>query len=417
MTVEKTKFMRKPLSILLLIAASLFAQAQNVAVRGYIIDKDTKQPLSLCAVQVKNSQLGALTEDNGFFELPLPVSNLSDSLKISFIGYLPKALSVAGYKQGDTLRIALETAIETKQEAVIVAENAKGVLLKAINNLKQNLFRDSIIQTGLYRQFHKENGTYVRLMEADLSVSINSKDPYMYAFHEQVQTNQQRRSEAYETNGDNHGDHMVDLLKENPFSYNKSTFLNPKNLDFFAPKFEHEDSAEYIIKTQYKESSSAKLEQARIWVEKGTYAITRIEVEKFPNPYYVKSKYAFDSRWKLVNEKDVVQLTKYKGKFVVSSLERVYNHHVLNRQTGNVDYVVEESFDLYFYKYDGENVTAKIKGGKFQDFTSLYTSNYNYNDKFWNGYQMLKEHPLPAQIQTDLAHAKPLDMQFHEMGK
>lgn len=408
--------MKKLLAVILIITGFI-ANAQNVAVRGFVLDKQTNQPLSLCAVQVKNSQLGALTEDNGFFELPLPVTNLTDSVKISFIGYLPKTISIAGYKQGDTLKIYLETAIETKQEAVIIAENAKGVLLKAITNLKQNLFRDSIIQTGFYRQFHKENGTFVRLMEADISVAINCKDPYMYSFHELIQTNQQRRSEDYETNGDKHGDHLVDLLKENPFSYNKSTFLNPKNLDFFAPKFEKEDSNEYIIKTQYKESSSAKLERARIWVQKGTYAITRIEVEKFPNPYYVKSRYAYDSRWKLVNETDVVQLTRYNGKFVVSSLERVYNHHVLNRQTGQVDYVVEESFDLYFYKYDGENVTAKIKNGKFSDFTSLYTSNYNYNDKFWNNYAMLNEHPLLPQIDKDLSHAKPLDTQFHEMGK
>ena len=408
--------MRRSLAVLLIVSC-LIANAQNVAVRGFILDKQTNQPLSLCAVQVKNSQLGALTEDNGFFELPLPVTNLTDSVKISFIGYFPKTISIAGYKQGDTLKIYLETAIETKQEAVIVAENAKGVLLKAITNLKQNLFRDSIIQTGFYRQFHKENGTFVRLMEADISVAINSKDPYMYSFHELVQTNQQRRSESYETNGDNHGDHLVDLLKENPFSYNKTTFLNPKNLDFFAPKFEQEDSDGYIIKTQYKESSSAKLERARIWVQKGTYAITRIEVEKFPNPYYVKSRYAFDSRWQLVNETDVVQLTKYQGKFVVSSLERVYNHHVLNRQTGHVDYVVEESFDLYFYKYDADKVGAKIKAGRFSDFTSLYTSNYNYSDQFWNNYAMAKEHPLPNQIEADLSHAKPLDVQFHEMGK
>ena len=408
--------MRKLISALFVLV-SLVSRAQNVAIIGYVYGNDTKQPLSLCAVQVKNSQLGALTEDNGFFDLPIPTSNLTDSLKISFIGYLPKAISVAGYKHTDTLKIYLETAIETKQEAVIVAENARGVLLKAITNLKTNIFRDSIIQTGFYRQFHKENGKFVRLLEADLSVAINAKSHIDYSFHELVQTNEQRRSENYETNGDVHGDHMVDLLKENPFSYNKSTFLNPKNIDFFAPKFEKEDSVEYIIKTQYKESSSAKLEQARIWVEKGTYAITRIEVDKFPNPYYVKSRYAIDSRWKLVNERDIVELTKYKGKFVVSSLQRVYNHHVLNPRTGEVDYVVEESFNLYFYKYDDADVTAKMHNGKYSDFTELYSTKYRYNNKFWNNYPVMTEHKLDKQIKTDLEHAKPLDEQFIESGK
>ncbi|MDB5282096.1 MAG: carboxypeptidase-like regulatory protein [Bacteroidota bacterium] len=412
--------MRKLLSVLF-ISATLFATAQgpqdNVVLRGFVLDKDNNKPLELAAVQVKGSQLGALTEDNGFFTLPLPKTNLKDSIRFSFIGYLPKSISVQNYKQGDTIHILLETSIATKQEVVITAENAKGVLLKAITNLKKNLYRDTIIQTGFYRQYHKENGKYVRLIEADVSVAFNLKDPYLYSFHELLQTNKQRRSENYETNGDIHGDHFVDLLKEDPFSYNKTTFLNPKNLDFFSPKFESEDTAQWIIKTQYKEASSAKLERARIWVQKETYAITRIEVEKFPNPYYIRSRYAPDSRWQLVNETDVIKLDKYKGKFVVSSLERTYNHHVLNRRTQQVDYIVEESFDLYFYNYQGENVGETVNKGKYVAFTSFYTSEYNYDEKYWNNYKPFADHPLKDQIKKDLEHAKPLETQFREAGK
>ena len=412
--------MRKSLSALF-ITATLFAGAQgaqdNIVIRGYVLDKENKKPFELAAVQVKNSQLGALTEDNGYFELPMPKVNLKDSLKFSYVGYFPKMISVVNYKQGDTLRVFLETSISTKQEVEIKAINAKGILIKAINNLRQNLYTDTIIQTGFYRQYHKENGKYVRLIEADLSVVFNLRSPYKYSFHEQVQNNKQRRSENYETNGDIHGDHMVDLLKENPFSYNKTTFLNPKNLDFFSPKFESEDTGQWVIKTQYKESSSAKLERARIWVQKETYAITRIEVEKFPNPYYIRGRYAPDSRWQLVNETDAISLEKYKGKFVVSAIERTYNHHVLNRHTQQVDYIVEETFDVYFYNYKTDNMAATINSGKYLDFTSYYTSNYNYDDKFWNNYKMLQEHPLPEQLKKDLEHAKSLEVQFKEAGK
>jgi CarboxypepD_reg-like domain len=403
---------------LLLLASFFGAFAQdNIVIRGYIFDKDNNQPLSLAAVQILNTQLGALSEDNGFFELAVPKVNLKDSLKASFIGYLPEEINIQNYRQGDTLRIKLGTSIATKQEAVVTAVSARGVLLHAIDSLKRNLFRDSLIASGLYRQYHKENGKYVRLIEADASVAFNVKSPYQYAFHELVQINQQRRSENYETNGDVHGDHFVDLLKENPFSYNKATMLNARNIDFFAPKFESEDSDQYVVKTQYKETSSAKLENARIWVKKGSYAITRIEVDKYPNPYYVKSRYAIDSRWQLQNEKDVIQLTTYKGKYVVSSIERVYNHHVLNTQTGQVDYIVEESFNLYFNRYDSGNVGEKIKAGKYSEFTSLYSSNYNYDEGFWKNYTALKEHPALPQIKTDLEHSKPLEQQFKEAGK
>jgi hypothetical protein len=163
--------------------------------------------------------------------------------------------------------------------------------------------------------------------------------------------------------------------------------------------------------------SSEKLEQARIWIQKETYAILRIEVEKFPNPYYLKPRYAPDSRWKLVNEKDIIELEKRDGKFFVSSIERVYNHDVYNRMTGNVDFVVEESFQLYFDEFETKNVGKLLQQGVFLNGTSLYLAKYNYDEKFWKEYDALDDHPLLPQIKTDLEHATKLEDQFREAGK
>ncbi|MFN8322106.1 MAG: carboxypeptidase-like regulatory domain-containing protein [Chitinophagales bacterium] len=410
--------MKKLLFIAYTATALAVAAQENIYLRGFVYDKDANNaPLGMAAVQIKNTQLGGLAEDNGYFEIPVPKVNLKDSLKVSFVGYRPQALSIVNYKEGDTLRVYISSSAETKQDVVIVAMNAKGVLLKAIQNMKQNLLYDSLLSTGLYRQYHKENGKYVRLIEADVSVAFNCKSPYQYSFHELVQTNHERRSENYETNGDMHGDHLVDLLKENPYSYNKNNFLDAKKLDFYSPKFAGEDSAEYIISLQYKESSSAKLEQAKIWVQKETYAMTRMEIEKFPNPYYVKSRYANESRWKLVNEKDVVETAKVNGKYVVSSIVRSYNHHVLNVRTGNVDFIVEESFEIYFDDFNAESVGDDLRKGNFVQLTNLYSSTYKYDSKFWDDYDLLDEYPLKDEIKKDLEHAKPLSEQFRSMGK
>ncbi|HWB62155.1 MAG TPA: carboxypeptidase-like regulatory domain-containing protein [Chitinophagales bacterium] len=411
--------MKQLLWVLMLLAAITAGAQDNIVLRGYIKDKDSHEPLSLAAAQIMNSQLGALSDDNGYFELPIPKVNLNDSLHVSFIGYQPQNLSIKNYKAGDTLRIMLGTEVLTKQEAVIVATNARGVLLKAIDNLKKNLYTDSLIATGFYRQYHKENGKFVRLLEADVSVAFNVKNPYRYEFHELVQVNKQRRTENYERNVDanNHGDHLVDLLEQNPFSYNKRTFLNARNLDFFSPKFEEEDTDHYIIKTQYKEPSSKTLDRARIWVDKGSYAITRIEIEKFPNPYYVRTQYEKESIWKLVNETDVIELASINGKFFVSTLLRTYNHHVVDLKTGEVQFIVEETFQLYFNRFDTEKVGATINAGKFQNGTNLYTANYNYEPGFWGAYKPLQEHPIPDPIRKDLEHAKSLETQFEESGK
>lgn len=404
---------------LLLFAVSVTAQ-ENIYLRGFVYDKEANNaPLSTAAVQIKNTQLGGLTDDYGFFEVPIPIVNLKDSIKVSYVGYVSQSILASSYQEGDTLRFYLSSSAETKQEAVIVSYNARGVLLKAIENLRKNLYTDSLVQTGFYRQYHKENGKYVRLIEADVSIAFNIKSPYKYSFHELMQINKLRRSNNFEHNVDanNHGDHLADLLKENPFSYNKGTFLNPRMIDFFAPKFESEDSVQFVISTQYKESSSAKLEQAKVWVEKETFAILRIEISKYPNPYYVKSRYANTSIWKLVNETDVVELEKQNGKFFVSALHRTYNHHVTNPVNGNVEYVVEETFDLFFDQFETENVGAIINVGKFAETSDVYLTKYKYDVNFWDNYSALDEFPLNATIKTDLEQTTPLNKQFVEAGK
>lgn len=407
--------MRKLFFLLLLPCLALQAQ-DNILMKAYIFDKESNKPLELAALHVANTQLGGVTDDQGYVEVPMPRLNLKDSILFTYIGYDAVALRVPNYDTKDTLHVFLSSGSVVTKEAVITALNAKGVLIKAIDNMKTNLLMDSLIATGFYRQYHKENGKYVRLIEADVSVAFNTKSIYKYAFHEGVKVNKERRSENYETNGDIHGDHLVDLLKENPYSYNKNNFLDKKKLDFYSPKFVSEDNVEYVISVQYKEASSAKLENAKIWVAKDNFAITKIEIEKFPNPYYVKSRWANDSRWKLVNEKDVIRTEQVNGKYVVSSIERTYNHHVLNRQTGNVDYVVEESFELYFQDYDTENVGEKLKNG-YDVFSDLYMKKYKYDDAFWNSYEPVSDYPLDEDIAKDLEHAKKLSEQYVEAGK
>lgn len=410
--------MRKLTLILAMAVATLAAFAQgNILVVGVVTDKETNQPLSMAAIQVKNTQLGALSEDNGYFEMPLPVSNLKDSIRVSYVGYTPVSLSIADYKTGDTLRIALGMDNMIKGEVVITALGARAVMLKAIENMKKNFYYDSLISTGLYRQYHKENGKYVRLMEADVSVAFNVKSPYKYSFHELVRVNKQRRSDNYETNGDVHGDHLVDLLKQNAYSYNRASFLDAKKIDFYAPKMLSENEKEYVITLQYKEANSATLENAKLVIEKETFAITRMEIEKYPNPVYVRSRYSNESRWQLVNEKDVIETNKQNGKYMVSSIVRSYNHHVLNPRTKAVDFIVEESFELFFDDYETSDVGARIsKEGNYNSMTDLYTTKYGYSTKFWDNYDLLDEYPTPAQVVRDLDAKKPLVQQFKEMG-
>ena len=72
--------MKKSIGLIAMLAFFASARAQeNIYLRGFVYDKDASNaPLGMAAVQLKNTQLGGLTDDNGYFEVPIPKLNLKD---------------------------------------------------------------------------------------------------------------------------------------------------------------------------------------------------------------------------------------------------------------------------------------------------------------------------------------------------
>jgi hypothetical protein len=76
------------LSIALFIAGTATSGwAQQVQIKGVIIDKDTKEPLPFSSIGLKNEQIGALSNEHGQFIVPAPTQNMADSLVVVALGY------------------------------------------------------------------------------------------------------------------------------------------------------------------------------------------------------------------------------------------------------------------------------------------------------------------------------------------
>ena len=87
--------MKKLLLVPIALVAMLANAQENILLRGFVYDKDANNaPLGMAAIQIKNTQLGGLTDDAGWFEIPIPKLNLKDSLKASYVGYTPQMVSI-----------------------------------------------------------------------------------------------------------------------------------------------------------------------------------------------------------------------------------------------------------------------------------------------------------------------------------
>ena len=79
---------------LFLFTSSTSAWAQQVQIKGVIVDKDTKEPLPFTSIGLKDEQVGALSNEHGQFIVPAPSKNATDSLIVVALGYARKAVLV-----------------------------------------------------------------------------------------------------------------------------------------------------------------------------------------------------------------------------------------------------------------------------------------------------------------------------------
>ncbi len=95
--------------VLIFLCISQFAIAQ-IVIKGKVIDKSNNEPVSFASIGVKGRSFGTVCDENGNFELKVGTVIDSDSLKISAIGYLTKAIVMASAKNLNNEKISLNPA-------------------------------------------------------------------------------------------------------------------------------------------------------------------------------------------------------------------------------------------------------------------------------------------------------------------
>ena len=141
---EKFKSFIIPAFLLLTcLVFSISGQSQKTVVYGTVYDADTKEPLPFVNVAFVNSKIGSTTDIDGNFRIETYYA--TDSVKASFIGYMPKAYKV-NKDRGQKIDIFLSAGSVSLGEVVVNASDFEDPAIvifkriianKPINNRKK----------------------------------------------------------------------------------------------------------------------------------------------------------------------------------------------------------------------------------------------------------------------------------------
>ncbi|MCB0509699.1 MAG: hypothetical protein KDC82_02970 [Bacteroidetes bacterium] len=379
------------ISFFLFLISSLRAQEQ---LEFYLLESNTKKPLPYALLVAKSKAFIYSSDENGKFL----IKNKFDKGDLVAISHLAiEDIELALEEIGDSLFVPAKEYL--LPESFVENQSALSIIKKSLAAIQKNYGSEPSYFSGVYRQIHKENKLYVRLIEAQIAISQAATAPNVKQNQEEkFFVSALRKSFNYEQNGEQHGDHLVDLFAYNPIQYLEKGILNPSALQAYNWEILSSDPYFYEISFQNKVWSAASNFTGIIRINKMDMAMVRIEIHENPNPSaYPK----LQSNWSLINSSYLLEYFKVDSSYNLSSTRLSYAHHVRANDFDDRLYLIEEDFS-----FTTKSLVSRTENQAFSCHSNLYSLNIEYQPEQWESFQ------LEENLEKDLGQFVSLEQQF-----
>ncbi len=148
----------------------------QIELKSKVVDFYTYLPLENTSIYIENSTIGTISNTDGRFVLSVPQELENDTLVISSIGYKSFRILVSDFVNDED--VFLEEAIASLDEVLIIAETrpktGNDVVLRAIEELSENLPEQPFLQKGFLRHKERNKKEYKWLIESAITLYDSS---------------------------------------------------------------------------------------------------------------------------------------------------------------------------------------------------------------------------------------------------
>ncbi|MBR5464755.1 MAG: carboxypeptidase-like regulatory domain-containing protein [Alistipes sp.] len=136
-------------------------------VEGVVVHAETGEPLQHVAVEVAGSNIGTVTNADGFFSLKLTERELGGGLKFSHMGYANHFVSYERIAPRPLeLRVKLSPSTLAVDEVTIYGGTARELMVRAIEKIEANYSNNELLFTTFYRETVRKRRTHIAVSEA-----------------------------------------------------------------------------------------------------------------------------------------------------------------------------------------------------------------------------------------------------------
>jgi len=385
-------------------------QAQQITVTGKVVDAETNEPLPFASIGVTGKSIGVISNEMGEFDFHIPIDMRNDILMVNMLGYKPYVAPVWSLLSPDPVVVKMQAASILLKEVIVRDSLKAGEILRlAISRIPQNYPMQPFLLDGFYRDVKKLGGTYISLLEA--AVKIYDDDYRIprnkFKLRERVALIQVRRSLGYSSKFTAFFDKdnlLEDLLLNNSVRYGQF----PDD-DAFFKSLELDDDTQFNGREVFVVVHTGGY-SLRVFIDRETYGILHLEYIN-DHEESLEKKRGIESRFVKINR--VIDFKSYDGKLYLNYLRVTSQINWYDRLTGQLKFETELQRQLLIndvHPHAGRRIGL---GQKMKSYGLQY-QDQDYNQKFWDNYNVIKESPLDRKIIQDLEKEMPLEKQFKQ---
>jgi hypothetical protein len=401
-----------------------------------LFDSRDSQALAFVKVTELKAEKVYVSDINGELFIKYKKLPFKIYLGISFIGYKGQ---IEFYTNGiSEKKIYLDKQSFGLQEAKIKGLSAKEIMLSVVKQIPNNYVDSSFLLLGNFRQYHRVNGKYKNLIEAQMGIANK-----IYKRENELKTKesfaiiQLRRSNYYYPIDDYVSDDIQDLMFENPVYYLMRNSLNPRAFDDYEFHFDTSSflsKREYVIQYRNKSLPSERhsidgyengffsgeaFEEGSFVVDKETFALIEIERRSIRNPSY---HYPQNNNYVMPNKKYTIEFggahlkikfEKRNSKYVVKEMYHQFSHDFFDAYMGTKRFTISEFFEWNTVLQT--KVLPKELENDFYETTALSISEYKYEPEAWKQLQFESFYVSKEKLYEDIGRTIPLETQFQNI--
>lgn len=257
---------------------SVCGWAQHTVISGKVVDTETGKPLAGASVSSKG--LSVVTNDDGFFTLKS--ENPIETVVASHLGYRSAQVRVAD-RQDEQLTIRLVSAPIQLHEVLVTGNNARELVLNAIDRIDDNYSRQPELQHCFYREKVMKRQNYINVAEGVIDMY---KTSYRYDTRQDRAAIKKGRRLLSPKRGDTLSVKVLggpttaltlDVVKNHDF------LLNAKELNLYEMKMEQPttigDRLQYVVSIAPQATAAYPLYFGKLYIDQETLAFTRAELQ------------------------------------------------------------------------------------------------------------------------------------------